>query len=352
MPADQRRTLEAWVRAQNTPQSIVLRARIALLAADGVPNSRIAREVGVSRTTVMLWRQRFPRGGPVALTKIAPGRGRRPTYGADRVNEIVQATTQTKPQGATHWSTRTMAKAQGINPTEIKRCGLEVIITTSEMLGEVNRRIIEEGFSVPVYDSYGLREAGFVGHDCEHKTMHCADEQVILETIDPNTLEPTAGEGELVITNIMSPTMPIIRYRTGDIVKLSNQPCPCGRSLSSISISGGRAVEFIVTDAGKWVIGYSFIYICRSVKGIIKFQVRQERIGQVRVLLVTDDNFPPDGAEQVAKAVRQRLGGNDEILVELVDDIRPSPSGKYRPVVSKVAEEMWAKGRYTTQDGQ
>ena len=59
----------AWVRAQKTPQSVVLRARIALLAADGLSNTRIAREVGVSRPTVILWRERFRQGGPESLTK-------------------------------------------------------------------------------------------------------------------------------------------------------------------------------------------------------------------------------------------------------------------------------------------
>ena len=118
---EQRRTLEAWERAQNTPQSVVLRARIVLLAANGLPNSRIAREVGVSRPTVILWRQRFLQGGPCALTEIAPGRGRRVTYGVERVNQIVQATTQTKPRGATHWSTRTMAKAQGLSKATVQR---------------------------------------------------------------------------------------------------------------------------------------------------------------------------------------------------------------------------------------
>jgi transposase len=118
---EQRRTLEAWVRAQNSPQSVVLRARIVLLAANGLPNSRIAREVGVSRPTVILWRQRFLQGGPCALSEIAPGRGRRVTYGAERVNQIVQATIQTKPRGATHWSTRTMAKAQGLSKATVQR---------------------------------------------------------------------------------------------------------------------------------------------------------------------------------------------------------------------------------------
>jgi transposase len=119
--AEQRRTLEAWVRAQNTPQSVALRARIVLLAADGRSNSQIAREVDASRPTVILWRQRFQRGGPGALTEIVPGRGRRVIYGAKRVNEIVQATTQTKPPGATHWSTRSMAKAQGLSKATVQR---------------------------------------------------------------------------------------------------------------------------------------------------------------------------------------------------------------------------------------
>ena len=118
---EQRRTLEAWVRAQNTPQSVALRARIVLLAASGMSNSQVAREMGAGRPTVIRWRQRFLQGGPGALTEIAPGRGRRVTYGADRVNQVVQATTQTKPPGATHWSTRTMAKAQGLSKATVQR---------------------------------------------------------------------------------------------------------------------------------------------------------------------------------------------------------------------------------------
>jgi len=119
--AEQRRTLETWVRAQNTPQSIVRRAKIVLLAADGVSNLRVARETGASRPTVILWRQRFLQGGPDALTEIAPGRGRRPTYNAERVKAVVEATTQSKPPGATHWSTRTMAKAQGMSKATVQR---------------------------------------------------------------------------------------------------------------------------------------------------------------------------------------------------------------------------------------
>lgn len=117
----QRRTLEAWARARTTPQGIVLRAKIVLAAADGTANQRIAKELGTTRSTVLLWRGRLPEGGTAALTRIAPGRGRRPRYTAERVAQIVEATTQTRPEGATHWSTRTMAKAQGVSKATIQR---------------------------------------------------------------------------------------------------------------------------------------------------------------------------------------------------------------------------------------
>lgn len=236
-----------------------------------------------------------------------------------------------------------MCDEMGLDLKRVKQAGLHVIITTSEMLSDVDRELITKAFGVPVYDSYGLREGGLMGHECEHHTMHTIDEQVILETIDPRTLEPTDGEGELVVTNIVGKAFPIIRYRTGDIVTLSDEPCKCGRSLSSIRISGGRAVEFIVTNQGKWVVGYSFIYIARSVKGIVKFQVVQEKMGEIRVRLAVDNHFPENGIDQVKDQVKKRLQSDDQIIVEIVEDIEPAPSGKYRPVISKVAEELIKK---------
>ncbi len=240
-----------------------------------------------------------------------------------------------------------MAESLGLNLKDLKAKGLEVIVTTSEMLSDIDRQLITTAFDVPVYDSYGLREAGLIGHECNHGTMHCMDEQVILETIDPETLKPTDGEGELVVTNIVGPAFPIIRYRTGDIVTLSKKPCECGRTLSSIQISGGRAVEFIVTKEGKWVVGYSFIYIARSVMGIVKFQVIQEEIGEILIRVAINNQFPEDGIEQIKKSAAQRLGGDDIINVEIVDDIQPARSGKYRPVISKVAEKLYQEKHFT-----
>jgi len=121
MTDEQRRTIEAWHLASNTPQGIALRAKNVLLAAEGAANNRIATELGTTRTTVILWRRRFQEGGVDALTHIRPGRGRRVSISAERVQAIVDATLQTKPAGATHWSRRTMAKAQGVSHSMVHR---------------------------------------------------------------------------------------------------------------------------------------------------------------------------------------------------------------------------------------
>jgi len=121
LTAEDRRTLEAWVAARTTPQRLAFRARIVLLAATGVSNRRIAREVGTSRPTVILWRTRFLAGGPTALTEDAPGRGRKPQFSGAKVQQIVEATLHTTPTAATHWSTRTMAQVQGVSPSTVQR---------------------------------------------------------------------------------------------------------------------------------------------------------------------------------------------------------------------------------------
>ncbi|MCA1693809.1 MAG: IS630 family transposase, partial [Actinobacteria bacterium] len=113
--------LERWTRAHGTPQSVATRARIVLLAAEGHSNSAIARDLDVSRPTVIMWRKRFQAGGPQALTEVEAGRGRPRTVTAAKIKQVVDATTQTTPAGETHWSCRSMAKAQGVSPATVQR---------------------------------------------------------------------------------------------------------------------------------------------------------------------------------------------------------------------------------------
>jgi hypothetical protein len=95
---EQRRTLESWIRAHNTPQSVVLRARIVLLAADGKANHAIAERLKTTRTTVLLWRERFVKQGPPGLRKVAPGRGREPSIRATTIRQIADQCSLTDHQ--------------------------------------------------------------------------------------------------------------------------------------------------------------------------------------------------------------------------------------------------------------
>src|SRR3989337_3387037 len=89
---EQRKVLETWVRAHSTPQSVATRSRIILLSGEGVPNNRIAKELAISRPTVILWRERFAAGGPQVLTEIEAGRGRKALYPADLLKRLVEGT--------------------------------------------------------------------------------------------------------------------------------------------------------------------------------------------------------------------------------------------------------------------
>lgn len=100
---------------------MVFRAKICLLAADGRSNNAIARQTGASRPTVLLWRERFLRKGVIGISEDAPHGASSRRLNAKKVKEIVEATLHTTPKDATHWSTRTMAKAQGVSNATVAR---------------------------------------------------------------------------------------------------------------------------------------------------------------------------------------------------------------------------------------
>jgi len=121
MTEEQRKTLEAWNRAGTTPQRTALRARICLLAAKGMSNNAIAGKLKTSRPTVIQWRQRFLEKGPGGIAEDEPHGPSPQALAPQKVKAVVEATLQTTPQDATHWSTRTLAKAQGVGKSTVQR---------------------------------------------------------------------------------------------------------------------------------------------------------------------------------------------------------------------------------------
>ena len=121
LTAAEQAQLQQWESAHGTPQQVALRCRIVLSALAGQNNVSIAEELGVSRPTVLLWRQRVAEQGIGQVWEIAAGRGRKPQYGQAQREAIIKATLQSKPKGMTHWSCRLMAEAHGVSKSTVNR---------------------------------------------------------------------------------------------------------------------------------------------------------------------------------------------------------------------------------------
>jgi putative transposase len=98
---------------------VVKRCQIIVQSAEGKSDKTIARQLGINRHTCRLWRERFVRSGVDSLWEIEPGRGRKVQVGL--AQRIIEATLHTKPKGQTHWSTRELAKEQGVHPSTVAR---------------------------------------------------------------------------------------------------------------------------------------------------------------------------------------------------------------------------------------
>ena len=118
---EERSILERWAHGRSFPARLVQRAQIIQMAGEGILSQDIARKLKISRPTVQLWRQRFLALRLPGLEKDAPRRGRIPKISQRKVRAVVEATIHTTPPNATHWSTRSMAEAQGLSEATIRR---------------------------------------------------------------------------------------------------------------------------------------------------------------------------------------------------------------------------------------
>jgi transposase len=116
----ERAELGTLTRAGTTEQRIATRARIVLRAADGLANERIAAELGVSKMTVLLWRDRFEQERLAGL-RDAPRPGREPVYDRAARDRVIALTLSEPPAGMTHWSTRRLAREVAMSETTVWR---------------------------------------------------------------------------------------------------------------------------------------------------------------------------------------------------------------------------------------
>ncbi len=170
-------TLHAWARGRSMPHRQVLRANVIIMAAQGRQNKDIAASLRLSRPTVQLWRERFLALRLSGLEKDAPRPGRKPRIPLAKVKAVVEATLHTTPKNATHWSTRTMAKAQGLSEASVRRIWKQYNLKPH--LVETFKLSRDKHFVEKLTDVVGLYM-----NPPEHALVLCVDEKSQIQALD------------------------------------------------------------------------------------------------------------------------------------------------------------------------
>ena len=191
MTDGQREILESLARSQTGAHREVVRAKALLMAAGGESNTAIAAALSVSRTTVANWRARFAEDGLVRFGQVRKGRGRKPSIPDATIEKIVTLTKESHPQGQTHWSTRTMAKAAKVSKSSVQRVWKE--------LGLKPHRV--ETFKVsndPKFEDKLIDVVGLYLNPPENAIVLCADEKSSVQALDRTqaSLPMTKGRGQ------------------------------------------------------------------------------------------------------------------------------------------------------------
>lgn len=226
------------------------------------------------------------------------------------------------------------AEARGL---KLRLPALRVVCTTGEPLYPHQRELIARVFGVPVANEFGSRDVGFTAHETPHGQMLLMSESIILEVLREDGTSAEPGEtGEAVMTGLCSDAQPFIRYRTGDMLKLSNQACAEGRGLHVIEEVIGRSTDFIVRSDGTIMHALAVIYVLRAVKGVGEFKIVQHTVDRIEVLVVPSSDWHETAQTRITHGLQARLGPNVQIDIRMIDTMPAEASGKHRYVVSHV----------------
>src|SRR5262249_1770898 len=221
---------------------------------------------------------------------------------------------------------------------DLRRLGIKGVFVTAEYLHDKWRARIENSFGCRVANGYGGRDSGFVAHECPAGGMHITADRLIVEIVDEHgVVQPPGVPGEIVVTNLDTPEMPFVRYRTGDIGVLSDQRCSCGRTLPLFERIDGRKTDFVVAPDGRMLHGLSLIYVLREITGISAFRITQKELTNFQIELVCNSQYEIVSESRIRKEFHQRLRAAVSVEIRYLESIPTTMSGKMRYVSSEVS---------------
>lgn len=209
---------------------------------------------------------------------------------------------------------------------------LKCVIMSGETMLEEDRRFVEGLFGCPVVSRYSNRECGVIAHECvEERVHHINEASYIVEVLSlhDDTPAPPGTQGRIVVTDLYSYAMPLIRYDTGDLT-MTAAPCKCGRRGSTLGTVHGRVVETISDSDDKPVSAFALTRAIKVVDGILQFQFIQTGNATYEVLVCSHSDWSYE--KELIDSVKRVLGYDTNVSVKLVNEIPPLPSGK-RPYI-------------------
>lgn len=211
------------------------------------------------------------------------------------------------------------------------------VFGVSDLADEECRELIQSAFSRSIIDLYGAAEAGCIAWECPRcQEYHINADTVIVEFLRDGRPVPPGSPGRVVVTNLHSFAMPIIRYELGDIGVPGGEKLSCGRGLPLMKVIEGRDDAFIVLPSGKLLSPMFFFGTMKKIKGINQWKVFQSDLGCLKILIVPSENSSSETIDHLRKRVEENSGEKMEIEVELVENIPGDSSGKVRAVVSQL----------------
>ncbi|EHZ7428846.1 exopolysaccharide biosynthesis protein VpsH [Vibrio cholerae] len=212
---------------------------------------------------------------------------------------------------------------------------LKSIMTSSESLSAEDRQVIETRFGCKVFDWYGLFERVAAIGQCEHGRYHLLSDYSHVELL-------AAGDGryELVGTNFNNQYFPLIRYKTGDHVHLSeNEACPCGRVFPVIERIEGRIGDYLVGEDGQKV--HILNHIPKGIAGIMACQFVQSERGHIVVKVVADaEQFNQEQQKQLISNTQARLGSSLNVTIDIVSALERTANGKIRQAICTIKDVL------------
>ncbi len=219
--------------------------------------------------------------------------------------------------------------------------GLPVVIPhitlTAEPVTPDQRRRLADAFGADVTSWYGAREIGWIAAECSaEKRLHVNHVQTVLET---------DGDGRILVTDLMSNAMPLIRYELGDRVVLGSTACPCGDPRPTIESVDGRLQETLLLPSGRRIPGVILTRrgLSQVAPGIFEVQYVQDAPDRLDVFYVPSPIFRPEHATALLSDVRGPTGNELTLGGHRVEELRREPNGKIRYAICNVQETPRAR---------